>query len=180
MSSKTKSKQKIKKQLSLDDEVNEVDEKTYTLVSSDNVKFTVKQSVCLKSDLLKTAIENDSSNSEIPLSQTTSRNLGKILEYLTYHVDHEEADIDRPIQTSDFKTLVCEWDYNFINANKDIMFDIMTTSNYLGINSLINIIAAKTATMIKEKSPEEIRKQFNIVNDFTPEEEEQIRKEMPL
>ena len=31
--------------------------------------------------------------------------------------------------------------------------------------------------MIKGKSPEEIRKLFNIVNDFTPEEEEQIRKE---
>jgi hypothetical protein len=27
------------------------------------------------------------------------------------------------------------------------------------------------------KSPEEIRKTFNIVNDFTPEEEEQVRRE---
>ncbi len=33
------------------------------------------------------------------------------------------------------------------------------------------------ANMIKGKSPEEIRTTFNIVNDFTPEEEEQIRKE---
>lgn len=33
------------------------------------------------------------------------------------------------------------------------------------------------ANMIKGKSVEEIRKTFNIVNDFTPEEEEQIRKE---
>lgn len=31
--------------------------------------------------------------------------------------------------------------------------------------------------MIKGKSPEEIRKTFNIQNDFTPEEEEQIRRE---
>lgn len=31
--------------------------------------------------------------------------------------------------------------------------------------------------MIKGKQPEEIRKMFNIVNDFTPEEEAQIKKE---
>ena len=31
--------------------------------------------------------------------------------------------------------------------------------------------------MIKGKSPEEIRKLFNIINDFTPEEEAQIRRE---
>jgi hypothetical protein len=33
------------------------------------------------------------------------------------------------------------------------------------------------ANMIKGKSPEEIRRTFNIQNDFTPEEEEQIRRE---
>ncbi len=31
--------------------------------------------------------------------------------------------------------------------------------------------------MIKGKSTDEIRKTFNITNDFTPEEEEQIRRE---
>lgn len=31
--------------------------------------------------------------------------------------------------------------------------------------------------MIKNKTPDEIRRTFNIVNDFTPEEEEQVRKE---
>jgi Skp1 family, dimerisation domain len=31
--------------------------------------------------------------------------------------------------------------------------------------------------MIKGKSPEEIRRTFNIKNDFTPEEEDQIRRE---
>lgn len=34
-----------------------------------------------------------------------------------------------------------------------------------------------SANMIKGKTPEEIRKLFNIQNDFSPEEEAQIRKE---
>ena len=33
------------------------------------------------------------------------------------------------------------------------------------------------ANMIKGKTPEEIRKTFNIRNDFTPEEEEEVRRE---
>jgi S-phase kinase-associated protein 1 len=31
--------------------------------------------------------------------------------------------------------------------------------------------------MIKGKTPEEILKTFNIKNDFTPEEEEEVRRE---
>jgi len=31
--------------------------------------------------------------------------------------------------------------------------------------------------MIKGKTPEEIRKTFNITEEFTPEEEEQVRRE---
>lgn len=39
-------------------------------------------------------------------------------------------------------------------------------------------VGCKTvANMIKGKSPEEIRKTFNITNDFSAEEEEQIRRE---
>lgn len=33
----------------------------------------------------------------------------------------------------------------------------------------------QVANMIKGKTPEEIRKTFNIKNDFTPAEEEQVR-----
>ncbi len=47
-------------------------------------------------------------------------------------------------------------------------------SNYLDINSLLELSCAKVASLIKDKSIEEIRKFFNIVNDFSPEEEQLI------
>ncbi|GAB2214959.1 hypothetical protein Drorol1_Dr00019328 [Drosera rotundifolia] len=53
----------------------------------------------------------------------------------------------------------------------------MQTTNHLNIKSLLDLTCQTVADMIKEKTPEEILKTFNIKNDFTPEEEEEVRRE---
>lgn len=50
-------------------------------------------------------------------------------------------------------------------------------ANYLDIKPLLDVGCKSVANMIKGKSAEEIRRTFNITNDFTPEEEAQIKKE---
>ena len=40
-------------------------------------------------------------------------------------------------------------------------------ANYLDIKSLLDLGCAKIASLIKGKTPEEIRQTFNIVNDFS-------------
>jgi S-phase kinase-associated protein 1 len=55
--------------------------------------------------------------------------------------------------------------------------DKSQAANYLDIKALLDVGCKTVANMIKGKSPDEIRKTFNIQNDFTPEEEEQIRRE---
>ncbi|GKF57983.1 SKP1-like protein 1A isoform X1, partial [Tanacetum coccineum] len=51
-------------------------------------------------------------------------------------------------------------------------------ANYLNIKILLDLTCQTVvADMIKGKTPEEIHKTFNIKNDFTPEEEEEIRRE---
>ena len=48
---------------------------------------------------------------------------------------------------------------------------------HLIFQGLLDVTCKTVANMIKGKTPEEIRKTFNIKNDFTPSEEEQVRKE---
>jgi S-phase kinase-associated protein 1 len=50
-------------------------------------------------------------------------------------------------------------------------------ANYLDIKPLLNLGCKTVANLIKGKSVEEIRTTFNIKNDFTPEEEETVKKE---
>ena len=50
----------------------------------------------------------------------------------------------------------------------------LQAANYLDIKGLLDVTCKTVANMIKGKSPEEIRKTFNIKNDFTPAEEEQV------
>ncbi|CAN0918324.1 SKP1-like protein 11 [Linum grandiflorum] len=53
----------------------------------------------------------------------------------------------------------------------------LKAADYLNIKELLDLTCRKAAHMISEKTPEEMRKIFNIKNDFTPEEEANIRIE---
>ena len=55
--------------------------------------------------------------------------------------------------------------------------EIILGANYMNIKPLLELTSAKIASITKGKKTEEIRKLFNITNDFTPEEEKQIAEE---
>lgn len=56
-------------------------------------------------------------------------------------------------------------------------FMSMQAANYREIKNLLDLICQTLANMMIGKSPEEIREMYGIEKDFTPEEEEEIRKE---
>ena len=51
------------------------------------------------------------------------------------------------------------------------MQDLIIAANYMDIKPLLDLACAKLGSVIRGLSIPEIRKRFNIVNDFTPEEE---------
>ena len=59
-----------------------------------------------------------------------------------------------------------------VNHQQPLMAKSLST-----LQGLLDVTCKTVANMIKGKTPEDIRKTFNIKNDFTPSEEEQVRKE---
>ncbi|RSH81188.1 uncharacterized protein EHS24_008625 [Apiotrichum porosum] len=151
------------------------------LVTSDEETYTVERKVAERSNLIKSMIEDlpGQSDEPIPLPNVSSSVLTKVLEYCDHHkneplpaADSNDAD-DARRKASE----IGEWDAKFIQVDQEMLFEIILAANYLDIKPLLDVGCKTVANMIKGKTPEEIRKLFNIVNDFTPEEEEQIRKE---
>ena len=68
--------------------------------------------------------------------------------------------------------------FNFIQTvDKETLFNLTLAANYLDIKPLLDLCCAKIASFIKNRTPEEIRVNLDIVNDFSPEEEAQVRAE---
>ena len=72
---------------------------------------------------------------------------------------------------------MAEWDATFVEVDQETLFELILAANYMDVKALLDLTCCKVASMIKGKTPEEIRKQFNIQNDFTPEEEKAVRAE---
>ena len=69
------------------------------------------------------------------------------------------------------------WDKDFVKVDDETLFNLILAANYLDIKPLLDLTCKTVADEIKGKTPEEIRVRFNIKNDFTPEEEEEVKRE---
>ncbi|XP_059643249.1 SKP1-like protein 1B [Cornus florida] len=145
--------------------------KKITLKSSDGESFEVDEAVALESQTIKNMIEDASDDCVFPLPNVTSKILAKVIEYSKKHVESPKTDertVDEELKT---------WDAEFVNVDQPTLFDLILAANYLNIKSLLDLTCETVADMIKGKTPDEIRRTFNIQNDFTSEEEEEIRRE---
>eukprot|EP01084_Bolivina_argentea_P039709 73381_1 len=103
--------------------------------------------------------------------------LKRIVQYMDYYYYNGATYIEKPLKSANMRDIVCEWEANFIEVDQETLFELILAANKLKIKPLLDLTCAKVASMIKGKTPEEIRKRFNIQNDFSPEEEEAVRAE---
>ncbi len=150
------------------------------LQSSDGETFTLDVEIAKQSQTIKNMLEDlgvdDEEEETVPLPNVNAAILKKIITWCTYHKDDPpppEDDENKEKRTDD----ISSWDADFLKVDQGTLFELILAANYLDIKGLLDVTCKTVANMIKGKTPEEIRKTFNIKNDFTPSEEEQVRKE---
>mmetsp|Transcript_16349 Transcript_16349/g.19614 ORF Transcript_16349/g.19614 Transcript_16349/m.19614 type:complete len:157 (+) Transcript_16349:139-609(+) len=148
-------------------------EEKVKLRSSDEEMFEVDQEVANQSTMIRNMIEDTGIDCPIPLPNVTSKILAKVVEYCTYHVNASKVDDNKKTSEEDIKS----WDTDFVKVDQATLFELILAANYLNIKNLLDLTCLTVANMIKGKTPEEIRKTFNIKNDFTPDEEEEVKRE---
>ncbi|OVA19530.1 SKP1 component [Macleaya cordata] len=172
--------------------------KKLILKSSDEGMFEIDESVAVQSDLIKQMIDVDCVDADthqiIPLPEVKTDILSKVIEYCKKHessssskkiiIEEEEEDEDdedsKKIKKErlEKEEKIRKWDEEFMKQmDHKAIFDIILAANYMNIKSLMDLGCQTIADLINGKKAEEIREIFGIKNDFTPEEEEEIKRE---
>ena len=144
------------------------------LISKENEVFFINKKAAKKSQLLKDCMDDDENFKELNLVDVNSKYLKLIIEFLEHYKDSEPKIPEKPLNDR-FEKSDDEWTKKFFSKlDSNDIFELLLGSNYMNIQCLIELCSAHMADSIKNKTPEEIRKTFNISNDLTEEEKKQI------
>merc|ERR1712000_702517 len=119
--------------------------------------------------------ENFADDEPIPVPNVNGNILQKVIEWCKHHKNEVPSteDDDNEKRSDD----IGAWDLDFLKVDQGTLFELIMAANYLDIKRLLDICCKNVANMIKGKTAPEIRKTFNIKNDFTEEEEAQVKIE---
>ena len=160
------------------------DEDVCTLESSDGQSFKVTVGVAKLNLTLLNLLEDSGIDAPIPLPNVSGSILAKVIEYSKYHYEHPtiqpvaapSSGVPQQQEARRTDNLI-SWDIDFCKVDQQTLFELILAANYLDNKGLLDVVCKTVANLVKGKTPDEIRKTFRIDNDFTPEEEAQIRKE---
>ena len=75
------------------------------------------------------------------------------------------------------KNYIIKWNNRFFDLPDIVLFQIIEASCFLDIDSLFELSCNEIANIIKQcNTPKDVRRRFNIKDDITPEEQQEIYK----
>ena len=146
------------------------EKESITLISSDLNSVEIKAKAAMRSNLIKNLIE-DYPQGNYPMNEVNYETLLKVKDYLDHYENSEPKEISQPLPKKDFIDCVDNWDYDYININKEKIFEIMLAANFMDIQPLLDLTCAKIAAEIRGKNEEDIRRVFNFEKDCDEDED---------
>ncbi len=148
------------------------------LKSEDGQLFEVEENILFVSKYLKDLINlYPDPDNEVNINQVDGKNLSKVIEYLKHYEHSKPKEIPKPLPSSDLKSILPRWDYNFVNSlSLEECIDLANAAAYLHINGLINLSTAKLASEMLNGTVEQVREKFGIKSDMTEEEMKHFEK----
>ena len=142
------------------------------LKSSDGKLYEVPYDVIKKSKLLENSNEDENI---ILLNEIDSKNFDLVLKYLNHFKDKEPKEIPKPFpeRTDEefFRSILDDdWTYNFLQMSIEDAISLVNAADFLQLDGLINLLAAKLAHEMCNCEVEEARRKFGIECDMTEEE----------
>ena len=143
-----------------------------SLQACDGVVFTIDKEVI--EDLSGTVREllDETDDFMVPLPTISSEHLPLIIEFCIWSHSNKADSKDESVN-NDRET----WTKNFVNTDKATLYALITAADFMNIKPLLDLTGQTIADMMIGKTPDEIRAEFGIVKDLTPEEEAQIISE---
>lgn len=118
--------------------------------------------------LIKNQLEDigEEKGTRIPIPGYTQQCFDLAMEFVAMNMGTEKIDDQKKDDKSSELTELQTEFLAKIKTQEDL-FAMILLANYLDIQALLDTTCKSVARMIRGKTPEEIRKQFNIKNDFT-------------
>jgi len=139
-----------------------------TLLTSDGQRFVVTRDVVeLCKTILNLLDDCDDDGTPVPLPAVDASALTHLIVVANKCVDLKEEDKVREWFKEEYAK----------NLSQKELFDLLMAANYLNAKEVLNACCSFVASLIANKSPAEIREVFNIKNDFSFEEEQEVRRE---
>ena len=154
----------------------EVAPKKVKLKTSDNIIKEVDSNILMKSKLLDNLLKDFNEEELFSLPDVDSKYLELVIKYLEHYKDFEPKEVPKPFpERTDEEfmkgILNDQWTYDYLtNQTIEELINLVNAADYLQIEGLINIIAAKLAHEMCNCEVEEARKKFGIEYDMTEEE----------
>ena len=154
----------------------EVAPKKVKLKTSDNIIKEVDSNILMKSKLLDNLLKDFNEEELFSLPDVDSKYLELVIKYLEHYKDFEPKEVPKPFpERTDEEfmkgILNDQWTYDYLtNQTIEELINLLNAADYLQIEGLINIIAAKLAHEMCNCEVEEARKKFGIECDMTEEE----------